>query len=197
MYIKNRQKRTVTIVHQGKSVTYDHAGFGFEYLDELLHHPNQPISCGNLRQLFQIDPNQTSSDDFNETVPNADYLALKFPFLPTERPIEYADEQTIKEVKERMIELINEEAELMQYHDYARLDSVRKEKDDLIDYLKQVLSPMQKPRFLYHQQRNDYSAVKQAIKRALEKIKNDFPVLYIDLETHLKYGLLICYQKVS
>lgn len=197
MQIIQRKKHTITLIHKGKTVTYKHAGIGFEYLEELFHHPDQPITSSHLRQLFQIDPNTSGQDEFREVIPETALDCPNFPFLPPAIPIEVADPQTIDDVKQRLIYLINEEAELMQYHDLARLEDVRDEKQALIDYLKRAQSPIQKPRYLYHQQRNDYSAVKQAIQRAIAKLKPDFPELYQDLTTHLEYGLSVCYKIVA
>ena len=196
MTILNRTKRTVTLAHNGIQVTYDHAGRGFEYLEELLHHPNRPIMCSHLRQLFQIDPDACPQDDFTEleAVPELDTTG--FPLLPLTQPIEVADRQAIDEVKQALIDLTAEEAELLKYHDYARLDAVRDEKDALLDYLKKALTPMDKPRYLHHQQRNDYSAVKKAIQRAVAKLEPDFPDLFEELRTHISYGIYVCYNNL-
>lgn len=196
MNVQKRTRRTVTICHDGKTHTYAQAGRGFEYLEELLAHPKRPIYCGELRQLFQIDPYQTAQADFEDVNVCSHQSCHNFPFLPIETPIETADEQTIKQVKQRLLELINEEAELMQYHDLARLEDVRDEKDALVRYLKQALTPMQKPRYLHHQQRNDYSAVKKAIQRAIAKLQPTFPSLANDLKQNLDFGLQVCYKKV-
>jgi len=197
MNVLNRKKHTVTVAHEGRKVTYRHAGRGFEYIEELLLHPYQPIPCGHLRQLYQTDPGLVSTDDFTEKKAMPENTCAGFPFLPEASPIEVADEQTIQECKLRLMDLIDEEAELMKYHDLARLEAVRDEKSALLDYLKQILSPLGRPRYLHHQQRNDYSAVKQAIQRALKKLEPDFPVLYNDLTDHLEFGLNVCYKKVS
>jgi hypothetical protein len=194
MTILQRAKRTVTLAHDGKTVTYAHAGRGFEYLEELLCHPNCPIMCSHLRQMFQIDPNACAGDDFDEVEAVPDLNHTRFPYLPLTEPIEAADRQTIDDVKQRLLNLIAAEAELMQYHDYARLDDVREEKQALLDYLRQVITPLGRPRFLHHQQRNDYSAVKQAIQRAVAKLEPDFPDLFEDLNANLVFGLSVCYR---
>lgn len=196
MTILKRIKRTVTLAHEGKIVTYEHAGLGFEYLEELLLHPNQPIACGHLRQMFQIDQNNIAMTDFEQMQSNITN-SPGYHFLPAELPIESADAKTIGEVKQRLIDLIEEEAELMRYNDYARLEDVRNEKDALLKYLKQILTPLCKPRYLHHQQRNDYSAVKQAIQRALTKLKPDFPKLYLNLTQNLEFGVKVSYKQAA
>jgi len=45
-----------------------------------------------------------------------------------------------------------------------------------------------------HQQRNDYSAVTQTIKRAVAKLEPDFPELDIDLSLNLSYRLFVGYD---
>jgi len=197
MHVLHRAKQTLTLSHDSKQVTYTHAGRGFEYLEELLCHPLKPIMCSHLRQLFQIDPNNSPKDDFREVEADTIISCPKFPFLPLGQPIEVADKQTIEEVKSRLVDLINEEEDLMQYHDLARLEDVRDEKQALMDYLKKAMTPMQKPKYLHHQQRNDYSAVKKAIQRAISKMQPDFPILAKDLNENLDYGLSVCYKKAS
>jgi len=194
MTILNHTKHTVTLAHEGRTVTYTHAGRGFEYLEELLHHPGQPIACNHLRQLFQIEPHAVSRDDFTETDAATVPYCPDFPFLPISNPIEVADEQTLQEVKARLLDLIEGEQEASMYHDLARLEDIREEKTALLDYLKQALSKTGKPRYLHHQQRNDYSAVKQAILRAIDKLANDFPDLTQDLKSRLSFGLSVCYK---
>jgi hypothetical protein len=197
MTILQRTKQTLTLTHEGKTVTYTHAGRGFEYIDELLCHPFQPIECAYLRQLYQTDPHAISEDDFSEMEAVTIPYCADFPFLPSELPIEAADKQTIKQVKERLLVLIDKEAELKQYHDLAALEDVRDEKDKLVEYLTTALTPLDRPRYLHHQPRNDYSAVKQAIQRAIEKLKPDFPCLVTDLTQNLEYGLSVCYKSVA
>jgi hypothetical protein len=197
MTILSHIKHTVTLIHEGKTVTYTHAGKGFEYLEEVLAHPHQPIRPTYLRQLFTIDTQVTAQAEYTEKQPVTVPFCDHFPFLPLESPIEAADQQTIKEVKQALIDLLSEEAEAMQHHDLARIEDIRDEKAQLMQYLSTVLSPQRRPRYLSHPVRNDYSAVKQAIKRALAKLQKDFPELTTDLNAHLDYGLLICYHPTS
>ncbi len=152
---------------------------GMGYLVEILEHPYRSISAMELANLEILpDPQHRSieagaMEQFGSMGMSEKYLK--------------ADFRTVKEVKARLVQLTELEAELTQWCDLARVEEVRWEREALIEYLGDVLGVNQKLRSFPDTCSRQIEAVNKAICRALQTIgKSDE-----DISTALRLDLRI------
>ena len=105
------------------------------------------------------------------------------------------DLQTIKEVKEELIQVINELAELEENCDYARADELRDIYEKLSKYLRDVYHKDCKIRHFTCEESKIKRRVVRAVNRALEEIEIIEPELAKELRKSIEFGKTICYHQ--
>ena len=107
-------------------------------------------------------------------------------------PIPMADMQTIQEVKEELLSLIEELAELEENCDYARADEIRDRREKLSSYLYEVYHQDNYIRNFNDEAKKTKRRIVRAINRALEEIASVEPELATDLRKSIKFGTRVC-----
>jgi hypothetical protein len=164
----------------------DRAGAGL--LLELINHPNQPIHASQLRHLHSLpllDRPEYRSDENSQPYKRKTRQANPF----DESTIRFCDQRTINEIKKRLKQLQIQKAEAKDWNDLAHLEEIYREEQILIDYLKKAFNRNGQPRYLRNKSKDDYSYVKKAISRIIEKIRKLDPKQADLIENHLKTGL--------
>ncbi len=181
---------------KGKQVCLRYAGRehylklsrGLRLWAELINHPGIPISFAQLDSALWNDPQAVGNE-----LPLAELKELEFGVQSDFPCLEMVDLRTVKEVKERLNEIILQLAELEHYHDYARQDDLLEEKDKLVNYLTQVYSPAGKLARFPSESRKCERRVMKALQRALRDIAEMEPSLAIELKKSLNKGSTLTY----
>ena len=105
------------------------------------------------------------------------------------------DLQTIKEVKQELINVINELAELEENCDYPRADELRDRYEKLSNYLQEVYHKDCKIRHFTSEESKIKRRVVRAINRALAEIDMLEPELAKELSKSIEFGRTICYHQ--
>ncbi len=168
-----RKGSTVTVEHAGKSHDFRYKK-GWSQLLELLRNPENIFPFNTF--IFSNSQKELMENAFGELMLNIKHES-GISIMGHNQADLFCDPRTIKEVKERLIYLIDREAKLRNNNDYAALDEVLEEKDMLISYLGQALSPTGRIRVnkseFEHQKRN----VWRRISRVIDEIGSIFPDL--------------------
>ncbi len=144
-----------------------HKSKGWIYLLELLRHPGKTRFAGSfLAAANPIEDRYQQLGDLSET--ERIEMGLYAQFMPLR--IEMTDERTVRDVSARLMLLIEMEATLRTENNLAALDDILTEKQQLQDYLAQVLLPGGRIRCFSEHSRRDMRSVYMAIKRCLEGI---------------------------
>lgn len=109
-------------------------------------------------------------------------------------PIPLSDEQSISEVKARLLKLINLEAEMRVNCDYGRLEDILDEKEKLIGYLKESYHSTGKIRCEQNSALRAKNSVNKAIKRVIEDISSADTELGAYFNRCIRRGATIFYQ---
>jgi len=165
---------------------------GMKYLGYLVHHPDEPVTCSALVQLVQ-GPSPASGRGPSRI--QRPYLFaganLHITDLNNAEPI--LDQQTIRTCRDRWQELQGELQEAEDNNDLGRIPALRAEIDVLYQYLAgargfrtrgcRTISPGDNPR----------TRVKQAITRAIARIRLVHPTLADHLQLTIRTGSTCCY----
>jgi len=127
-------------------------------------------------------------------LPLAELKELDFRIQGDFPSLELVDLRTIKEVKGRLNQIIAELAELEHYHDYARQDDLLQEKEELVEYLKQVYRPQGRLVRIPSESLKCERRVMKALTRALAEIHKVEPELAQLLKESLHRGSALIYQ---
>jgi len=136
---------------------------GMGYLVEILEHPYRSISAMELANL-EIVPDPQS-------IPTDAVTREQFGVMGMNEKYLKADFRTVKEVKARLVQLTELQAELTEWGDLARREEVRWEREALIEYLCEVLGVNHKLRSFPDTCSRQIEAVNKAICRALQTIR--------------------------
>lgn len=105
-----------------------------------------------------------------------------------------ADERTIREIKLRLLKIIDQLACAREYNDYALADELQAEQEILSQYLQEVYRPCGKLRNFPDASSKVKRRVLRAIHRALDDIRTESPALASTLEEALEMGEYLMYH---
>jgi len=170
-------QRKVSFTYAGKCINLRRTG-SLTALVELLLHPYRQIRAGDLYRLSHTgsQPEKGQTGRVNETL-----------------PIPWADMETIRQIKRRLVSLNERIAELENWHDYARLDELREEREQLIQSLATYLLPNGKLRTSPTQNRKCYQTLAHGITRLLRLLTTRMPDLSTSLQASLQLGNTMVY----
>ena len=157
--------------------------YGAKYLTELIYHPNQPIHVTRLRNLFNLPVH--SSPEFDSI--RADDLPYSANPNP-EQPIERADSIAVKQVKERLLSILDMIDSAREDNDLSRLDELYDERDMLTDWLRQTINIHNRIKKLSDRTAIDYLAVYKNVRKIIDLIAELDPALARHIREHLSTG---------
>ena len=164
-------------------------GKGMQYLITLIANPDLYISCANIETIKPM-PQRVYSQfsSSNEVQIHQLEVQSSFPSIPL------TDLQTVKEVKQELIRVIDTLAELEANCDYAQADDIRDQYEKLVQYLEQVYKPEGKIRYFPSEGKKTKKRVLRAINRSLEDIEKLEPELAAELKNSLELGTILHYH---
>lgn len=168
-----RKGNTVTVEHAGKSHDFRFRK-GWGQLLEILRNPENIIPFKNF--IISESQKDRMENAFGELMLNIKHES-GISILGYNQADLFCDPQTVKEVKERLIYLIDREAKLRNNNDYAALDEILEEKDMLVTYLQEALSPTGRIRVNNNEIRHQKRNVWRRISRVIDEIGSIFPDL--------------------
>lgn len=168
-----RKGNTVTVEHAGKSHDFRFRK-GWGQLLEILRNPESIIPFKNF--IISESQKDRMENAFGELMLNIKHES-GISILGYNQADLFCDPQTVKEVKERLIYLIDREAKLRNNNDYAALDEILEEKDMLVTYLQEALSPTGRIRVNNNEIRHQKRNVWRRISRVIDEIGSIFPDL--------------------
>ena len=163
---------------------------GLNYILTLLEYPELNIPYSNLESNLSS-PEKAYSQFSSPQEICEQQLNVQDGFLA----VPMTDLQTIKEVKEELIQVINELAELEENCDYARADELRDIYEKLSKYLRDVYHKDCKIRHFTCEESKIKRRVVRAVNRALEEIEIIEPELAKELRKSIEFGRTICYHQ--
>lgn len=167
---------------------------GFRYLVTLLQNPGKAFNARHLAHGEQAaSPEYSALSQSSEAERQSQYL-YSFTYLP---PLAKADARTIREVSARLNFLLEKEALLREANDYAALDDLLDEKDQLIRYLSEVLHKNGKIRNYLDADQKAATAVNKALNRAIARIAACEPELGSELKRCIHAWYEVYYQPGS
>lgn len=168
-----RKGNTVTVEHAGKSHDFRFRK-GWGQLLEILRNPENIIPFKNF--IISESQKDRMENAFGELMLNIKHES-GISILGYNQADLFCDPKTVKEVKERLIYLIDREAKLRNNNDYAALDEILEEKDMLVTYLQEALSPTGRIRVNNNEIRHQKRNVWRRISRVIDEIGSIFPDL--------------------
>lgn len=168
-----RKGNTVTVEHAGKSHDFRFRK-GWGQLLEILRNPESIIPFKNF--IISESQKDRMENAFGELMLNIKHES-GISILGYNQADLFCDPKTVKEVKERLIYLIDREAKLRNNNDYAALDEILEEKDMLVTYLQEALSPTGRIRVNNNEIRHQKRNVWRRISRVIDEIGSIFPDL--------------------
>lgn len=184
------QRRQV-ILHCGPRQHTFKRSKGWDYLLQVLSQPGQELSATQLITQGNIIP---AHYGYLSQLSEADLVSDNIHPFELEQPIQLCDRKTVGQVCARMKVLIQKEAELMEYCDLAALDEVRTEKEQLEQYLCEVLNPQGRIRHCRDKASRDIQSVNRALRRVLQEIRTVEPDLGDYLRGCVKIWGWVCYH---
>jgi len=162
---------------------------GMQYLITLIANPDLCISCVNI-ETIQAKPQRAYSQfSVSKEVQNHQ-LQVQSSF----QAIPLTDLKTVNAVKQELIRVIDELAELEANCDYARADNLRDRYEALVKYLEEVYNPEGKIRNFSTEEVKIRKRVLRAINRCLGEIEKLEPELGAELKNSLKLGANLYYH---
>ena len=157
--------------------------YGAKYLTELIYHPNQPIHVTRLRNLFNL-PVHSSPEFDSKRADNLPYSANPNPELPIER----ADSIAVKQVKERLLCILELIDSARENNDLSALDDLYEERDKLTDWLRQTINIHNRIKNFSDRSAKDYLAVYKNVRKIIDLIAELDPALARHIREHLSTG---------
>ncbi|MCB5272267.1 MAG: hypothetical protein LHW56_10545 [Candidatus Cloacimonetes bacterium] len=186
-----QEKASVVVLQDGDIVHEFRKSRGWIYLLEVLRHPGQCRYAHSLRAAEHPIPEEYRYvNDFSENERNAENLYAQHYV----QNIEMADRQTIKEVSKRLNQVLAIEAELRVNNDIAALEEVLREKEQLSQYLEEVMWRDGRMRYFRDGGRKAVSSVHKALSRALQEIEDVDPPLGRYLRKRVKIWHRVVYE---
>jgi tRNA(Ile)-lysidine synthase TilS/MesJ len=174
--IRNKQ---VLISFRGREHRVFHS-VGIAYLIELVMHPGVPVSYQELETALQQPLAGYRRFEGKEAL-------LQHGLQLQEKPLPYAmtDKQTLGSIKQRLLQIIAELAELEEYNDYSRADDLREEQEALMLYLRQVYRPGGRLRSFS----DAATKLKHKILKALRRALADIAGVDVELAAYIRASL--------
>lgn len=160
---------------------------GDRYLLELLTHPNQPIHSSQLKNLFN--EQGRGKQEFEDMANFKAGTGINLGYGWCELPIEMTDMRTLTECWIKLRQLAEQEAILEDWNDLARLDEIRDEKQQILDFVRSCVNKNGKIKCLRNKQYDDYRAVLKTLNRTKAEIAKLDPELLAYIEEHLVIGV--------
>jgi len=143
---------------------------GARYLVELLLHPYQSISAEALYALCNLEPARYNGSDAAEMeLSPADHVFHSI--LPV------GDVKAMTQVKQRLNLLTVQIAEAEEWHDIARLEELKLERDTLLDYLKDSIAKGRTETVCRETTSKCTDSVYHALDYLLQVLAKEHPVL--------------------
>jgi len=186
-----QEKASVVVLQDGDIVHEFRKTKGWVYLLEALRHPGEYRYAYSLRAAEHPIPeeyrfvNNISEDERNQQNLYVQYHPYSF---------EMADRQTIKEVSRRLNQVIAIEAELRVNNDIAALEDLLQEKEQLSEYLEEVMRHDGRLRYFNDGGRKAVVAVNKALRRCLMEIEEVDPPLGRYLRKQVRTWHKVMYQ---
>jgi hypothetical protein len=156
---------------------------GMRYIIELISHAGIPVS---LEALMSISSSIHAS---YICMGSKDALAEHgLSSLDSFMAMPMTDVSCIRQVKERLMQIVAELAEMEQHCNYARADDLRDEQDALASYLREVYRPDKRIRNFTTEMAKQRFSIVRAIKRALQSIYEADAELGDKLKASIKLG---------
>ena len=189
-----QEKASVVVLHDGDIVHEFRKSKGWIYLLEVLRHPGESRYAYCLMAAQHPIPEEYRFvSDVSENERNAENLYGHH----YAHGIEMADRQTIKEVSQRLNRVIAIEAELRVNNDLAALEEVLREKEQLSQYLEEIMWRDGRLRYFRDGGRKAVVSVNRALRRALQEIEDVDPPLGRYLRKRVKIWHRVVYQPGS
>lgn len=160
---------------------------GDKILLELVYHPDQLIHSSQLNNLFN--EQGRGKQEFADMANPDEESLINIGFGWCELPIEITDKRTLTECRKRLRQLAQEEEELEDWNDFGRLQDIRDEKQQILEFIKLCVSSSGKIKSLFNKQYNDYQAILKTLNRSIEKIGLSEPDLVPYIREHLVIGV--------
>ena len=158
----------------------------------LLSHPFMPITYLMLDSPPNaIDAKYRQFSDSSELMVNELHIQECFPGVPM------ADIKTVLSVKQRLLKIVSELAELEESCDLARIDELQKEEDQLALYLREVYRPQGYFTGFCDENTLLHKRVQKGLLRALKQIKEVEPELARQIKASLKLHETIVFHSLS
>ncbi len=109
-------------------------------------------------------------------------------------PLQMTDNRTIRELKQRLLCIVDELVLMEENNDYGRADELRDEQDKLCEYLKEVYRPCGKLRNFPDENSKLKRRVIRAIHRAIEDIRKESTMLAMVIEDSLEVGEYLLFR---
>jgi len=180
--------RQVNLCYRGKIHSFKNSK-GMKYLIALLSHQDLPIPWQQLELLDNgYSDSKAGWTDCDEAEVRSLSPACELP------PYQLADRQTLKEIKQRLNQIIAELAEADAWNDYSRKDDLMEEQEKLLAYLKEVYLPNGSKRCFSTEFTLQRRRILKALRRALSEIEAVEPALASELKASLYLEELWIYR---
>ena len=147
---------------------------GWSYLLALLRKPGETFHARDLLASRNSIPEEYRT---MACMSVAELGGINLHIQPADHRIEKADNRCIAEVKKRLLQLIEIEAELRMNNDVAALEEILEEKDMLMSYLQDLLYKDGRIAKFIDSENKANNAVRKAISRCLDEIEAVEPEL--------------------
>jgi|LSQX01.1.fsa_nt_gb hypothetical protein len=184
-----RKGKNVTIQHDGKSHDFRYKK-GWSQLLELLRNPEKVYPFKSF--VTSNSQQETMNHVFGDLLASSNE-GPGISILGANDADLFCDPRTLREVKERLVVLIQHEAELRISNDYSALDELIEEKEMLIQYLKEVLTPRGNIRVNNSETLTLKKTVGRRLIRVIEEIGTVFPDLASILNRQIVRGTYFQY----
>lgn len=162
---------------------------GWAYILALVGHQGLPARAGQLEELYEMSAPGRQTEFAKEEAGNAD-LHPGEAYLG--QPV--CDWQTVADIKCRLIVLLEELALAEEFHNDARVDELRDERDQLLQYLQEACGLGGRLRCFPTEERKRRARVAQAISRCLDEMAGLEPELAKYLRLCLVLGEWFVYH---
>ena len=185
------ERKNVVVLHDGDIVHEFRKSKGWIYLLEVLRHPGECRYAYSLRAAEHPIPEEYR---FANNISNDELSRHNLYPQHYVRSIEMADRRTIQEVSARLNRLIAIEAELRVNNDIAALEEVLLEKEQLSQYLQEVMSKDGRLRYFRDGGRKAVVSVNKALVRCLKEIEAVDPPLGKYLRKRVRIWHRVVYE---
>lgn len=179
------------IASDGKNVIVEHAGKrhsfrykkSWDYLLELIKHPDHIFP---IHIFMPTDGDSSPIHDGYDELVNHSRHKLGISILGENERDYLCDVRTITEVKDRLNTLIQREAELRLNNDHTALADILDEKEKLVEYLKDTITPSG----IRKRNPSEYDAFRKNLNRTILRTLSEIGEVFPELESILKRQIM-------